>query len=335
MTEKKLSGKELELFQQFQKDGAQLKAEIAKVITGQKEVIEQVIITILANGHSLITGVPGLAKTLLIKTISQCLDLDFSRIQFTPDLMPSDILGVEILEENMNTNKRELKFIRGPLFSQIILADEINRTSPKTQSALLQAMQEIMVTVGGETYQLKPPFIIFATQNPIDQEGTYPLPEAQLDRFLFNIDITYPSAEEEVQIVEQKTSMRDEPVNKVLKSKNILEYQELSRKVPIAKEVIHLAVTLLRASRPQADPVDSFISENVQWGACTRACQHLIQATKSRALLYGRHEATEEDLFEVIRPTLRHRIIPSIKALTEGITVENIINYLIDKNTSQ
>lgn len=305
-----------------------LQAEIGKVIIGQKEIIDGILVTLLCRGHCLIIGVPGLAKTLMIKTLGQLLDLKFSRIQFTPDLMPSDITGTEVIEEDKTTGKRAFKFFKGPIFGNIILADEINRTPPKTQSALLEAMQEYRVTAAGETHVLEEPFIVLATQNPIEQEGTYPLPEAQLDRFMFSLRITYPTFEEEVEIVRATTSAFSLQPEVVLNRQDILAFQQLVKRVPVAPNVIEFAVKLSRMSRP-TDNAPEFIKKWVEWGAGPRASQYLILGAKANAILHGRPTPNIDDVISMAKPVLRHRIIPSFNAEAEGIDTDRITAELL------
>lgn len=300
-----------------------LKEEISKIIVGQEEVVNQIVLSIFSGGHALLVGVPGLAKTLMVNTISQALGLDFKRIQFTPDLMPSDILGSEILDENRN-----FKFIKGPIFSNIILADEINRTPPKTQAALLEAMQEKAVTIAGQHYQLDLPFFVLATQNPIEQEGTYPLPEAQLDRFMFAIKLDYPSFAEEVQVVKSTTTDFTVQVNPLFTAKEIIDFQQLIRRVPVADNVIEYAVTLVSKTRPDNPLSTDFIKNYLDWGAGPRASQNLILAAKANAALNGKFSPDIEDVQMVATGILRHRIIKNYKADAEGITEEMIIKKL-------
>ena len=300
-----------------------LKQEISKVIVGQDAVIEQILISIFSGGHSLLVGVPGLAKTLMVNTISKALGLDFKRIQFTPDLMPSDILGSEILD-----NDRQFKFINGPIFSNIILADEINRTPPKTQAALLEAMQERSVTVAGHHYKLDAPYFVLATQNPIEQEGTYPLPEAQLDRFMFSINLTYPSFEEEVQVVKLTTSSAQSDVEVVFSANEILEFQALIRKIPVADNVIEYAVKMVGKTRPNSSEALPLIKQYVDWGAGPRASQNLILAAKTFSVIKGKFSPDIEDVQAVAISILRHRIIKNYKAEADGISVETIIESL-------
>ena len=291
-----------------------IRSEIGKVIIGQDEVIEQLLISLLANGHCLLVGVPGLAKTLLISTLAEVLNLNFNRIQFTPDLMPSDITGTEIIEEDHTTSKREFRFVKGPVFANIILADEINRTPPKTQAALLQAMQEHEVTIAGETYKLDEPFFVLATQNPIEQEGTYPLPEAQLDRFMFNVLVDYPSGKEEIEIVKSTTTIQDYKLEKVWDPKEIVSFQKLVRRVPVSDHLVEYAVNLVRATRPNETDVPDYIKNWVNWGAGPRASQYLILAAKTKAILDGRPTPGPEDVRFAAYPVLRHRIVTSFNA---------------------
>ena len=308
---------------------AALRKEIAKVIVGQDTVIEQLLIALLARGHCLLVGVPGLAKTLLIRTLAQVLDLKFNRIQFTPDLMPSDITGTEIIEEKVATGSKSFKFIQGPVFANIVLADEINRTPPKTQAALLEAMQEHRVTAAGQTHTLQEPFFVLATQNPIEQEGTYPLPEAQLDRFMFNLWLDYPSRDEEVQIVRSTTSLFvPDPVH-VLTGEEITMFQDLVRRVPVADNVIEYAVRLARRTRPKADDAPKFIRDWLSWGAGPRASQYLILGAKTRALLAGRHTPDIEDVRQMAGPALRHRIVTNFNAEADGVTTIEIVERLV------
>ncbi len=305
-----------------------IKSEIGKVIVGQDQVIEQMLVAILARGHCLLVGVPGLAKTLLISTLAKTLDLKFSRIQFTPDLMPSDITGTELIEENRASGTREFRFVRGPVFANIVLADEINRTPPKTQSALLQAMQENEVTAAGATHKLEKPFFVLATQNPIEQEGTYPLPEAQLDRFMFNIYVDYPSEAEENEIVRTTTSAYVSAAEKVMKADEVMELQDLVRRVPVADSIIAYAVKLARATRPVESSSD-YIKNWVSWGAGPRASQYLVLGAKTRAILYGRPTPSIEDIRAVARPVLRHRIVTSFSAEADSVGTLEIVDRLL------
>ena len=304
--------------------------EIGKSIIGQKDVLDHILIALLCKGHTLIVGVPGLAKTLMIKSMADLLDLTFSRIQFTPDLMPSDITGTEVLEEDQTSGKRAFRFFKGPIFGNIILADEINRTPPKTQAALLEAMQEHKVTAAGNTYDLEEPFFVLATQNPIEQEGTYPLPEAQLDRFMFNILIDYPSRKDEVSIVQTTTDVTDTSLNKVISREEILEYQGLVRRVPVAENVIEYAVDLVNATRPGENSKD-FINEWIDWGAGPRASQYLILGAKAKAVLDSRPTAEIDDVKALALPVLRHRVLPNFNAEAEGMKVNDILKKLIEE----
>src|SRR5262245_29604500 len=304
--------------------------EIRKVIVGQDRVIEEVLIALFARGHCLLVGVPGLAKTLLISTLSEILDLDFNRIQFTPDLMPSDITGTDILQED-TTGRRAFQFLKGPIFTNILLADEINRTPPKTQAALLQSMQEYKVTAGGTTFPLDLPFFVLATQNPIEQEGTYPLPEAQLDRFMLNIEIRYPDFDDEVQIVMQTTSTGKPSPRKIMDGSAILHYQELVRKVPVSPFVISYAVALAQRSRPQNADASQYVKDYVEWGAGPRASQYLILGAKARTMLQGRYAVSIEDIQALAPSVLRHRIFPNFKAQGEGLSSLDIISRLLSE----
>ena len=304
-------------------------AEIGKVIVGQEKVIDEILIALFCRGHCLLVGVPGLAKTLLISTLAGIMELQFNRVQFTPDLMPSDITGTDILEEEAVSRRRSFRFLKGPLFTNILLADEINRTPPKTQAALLQAMQEYKVTAGGVTYPLDLPFFVLATQNPIEQEGTYPLPEAQLDRFMFNISIDYPPLDQEMEIVATTTSSYLPVLNKVVNGQKITEMQELVRRVPVSEHVIRYAVTLARASRPIQEDSLPFVKEWVEWGAGPRASQYLILAAKARAIMNDGYVASVEDVKAVAPSILRHRIITNFRAQAEGITSLRVVERLL------
>jgi MoxR-like ATPase len=306
-----------------------IKKEIKKVIIGQDRVIDELLVALLSNGHCLLIGVPGLAKTLMISTISRILDLKFQRIQFTPDLMPSDITGTEIIQENVSTGERTFRFVKGPVFANIVLADEINRTPPKTQSALLQAMQEHEVTAGGETYKLIEPFFVLATQNPIELEGTYPLPEAQLDRFMFNIYVDYPSEEEENLIVKSTTSAYIWDLEKVMGSEEIIRLQQLARRVPASDHVINYAVRLARFTRPNENNSLSYIKNWVNWGAGPRASQYMILGAKTKAILDGRYTPSCDDVRSVAKPVLRHRIVTSFNAEADGVGTLDIIEKLL------
>jgi MoxR-like ATPase len=306
-----------------------LKTEIQKVIVGQDSILEEMLIALLAGGHCLLEGVPGLAKTLMVRTMSQALHLKFRRIQFTPDLMPTDIVGTEILEEDHSSGKRFFKFNKGPIFSNIVLADEINRTPPKTQSALLEAMQEFEVTYGGQTYPLDRPFFILATQNPIEQSGTYPLPEAQLDRFLLYIKIGYPTAAEETAILSNTTGSKKATVNPVVNGEEIVALQQMVRQVHIADELVQWVAELIRATRPDTTTID-YVKEWVRWGAGPRAGQALILTAKARALFKGRYAVTMEDLHAMAHPVLRHRLLMNFKAEAEGISSDDVASHLLE-----
>jgi MoxR-like ATPase len=308
-----------------------LLGEIEKRIVGQKEVVEHLLIALVARGHCLFVGVPGLAKTLLISTVAEVLNLTFNRIQFTPDLMPSDITGTDVLEEDHSTGRRAFRFVKGPIFANLLLADEVNRTPPKTQAALLQAMQEYRVTAGGQTYPLDLPFLVFATQNPIEQEGTYPLPEAQLDRFMFYVNVHYPSAEEEVQIVRATTGAVRPVLEKVLSPREIRELQELVLRVPAADHVIRHAVELARLSRPREPGAPDFVKDHVAWGAGPRASQYLVLGAKTRAVLHGRYAPGIEDVRALARPVLVHRVLTNFRAESEGVSSERIVDQLLER----
>lgn len=326
-----MSDQELAQVEEMGRKRAEIMQEIRKVIIGQDKVIDEILIALFSRGHSLLVGVPGLAKTLLISTLAGIMELQFNRIQFTPDLMPSDITGTDVLEEEVGSKRRIFRFLKGPIFANILLADEINRTPPKTQAALLQAMQEYKVTAGGVTYNLDLPFFVLATQNPIEQEGTYPLPEAQLDRFMFNIGIDYPPLDQEMEIVAATTSSYQPILTRVINGEKILQMQELVRRVPVSSHVIGYAVKLVRSSRPrETDPL-SFVKEWVDWGAGPRASQHLILAAKARAIMSGRYVASVEDVKAIIPSILRHRIITNFKAQAEGITSLDIIHRLLEE----
>jgi MoxR-like ATPase len=301
-----------------------LKGEISKIVIGQEEVVKQVLTSIFCQGHSLLVGVPGLAKTLLVQTIATSLDLQFKRIQFTPDLMPSDIVGAETMDK-----ERNFKFVMGPIFANIILADEINRTPPKTQAALLESMQEYAVTIAGQRYELPRPFFVLATQNPIEQEGTYPLPEAQLDRFMFHIQLTYPSFKDEVEVVKNTTSDETRSVSKVLTGEEISYYQHLVRRVPVADNVIEYAVALVNKTRPGVTGGSTIANDYLEWGAGPRASQYLVMGAKCNALLSGKYSPDIEDVQAIAKPVLRHRIVRNFKAEAEGITVDNLIEKLV------
>ncbi len=307
----------------------QILAQIEKRIIGQRGVIDQLLVALFARGHTLFVGVPGLAKTLLISTLAETLNLSFQRIQFTPDLMPADITGTEILEEDHATGKRVFKFIKGPVFANLVLADEINRTPPKTQAALLQSMQEYRVTAGGTTHELPLPFLVFATQNPVEQEGTYPLPEAQLDRFMFQVDVDYPSESEEEEIVRQQTSDHRPELTRVLSPHRITQLQDLVRRVPVADHVVKYAVALARATRPTSPTSPAFMREAVSWGAGPRASQFLVVGAKARAALHGRPNASREDVRALAKAVLGHRVLLSFQAEADRVTPDNIIDAII------
>ena len=317
--------------EQLARARAEVLTQIEKRVVGQRDVVDHLLISLFSRGHCLFVGVPGLAKTLLISTLAEVLNLSFNRIQFTPDLMPSDITGTDVLEEDKATGRRELRFLKGPLFAQIVLADEVNRTPPKTQAALLQAMQEYRVTAGGRTWPLEPPFLVFATQNPIEQEGTYPLPEAQLDRFMFLVDVGYPSAEEEFQIVKTTTTGTQAELQKVLSPAQILALQELVRRVPVPDHVVRYAVELVRGTRPKENGAFDFVRKNVAWGAGPRASQYLVIGAKARAILAGRYSASVEDVKALARPVLGHRVLPNFHAESEGITSTQLVNQIVER----
>jgi MoxR-like ATPase len=324
---------DVRLLEEFQSARSQILTELRKVIVGQDAVVEQLLTVLFANGHCLVVGVPGLAKTLLVSTLARILDLEFSRIQFTPDLMPSDITGTEILEDDPATGKRAFKFLKGPIFANMVLADEINRTPPKTQAALLQSMQEYRVTAGGQTYPLTLPFFVLATQNPIEFEGTYPLPEAQLDRFMFHISVGYPNEQEEEKIVATTTSAYEAEPKRVMGVDRILELQKLVRRIPVAEHVVRYAVRLARASRPSPQS-ESFVRDWVSWGAGPRAAQFLVLGAKARAALSGRPTPAADDVKAVAPAVLRHRIIPNFNAEADGISSLDIIAKLLEATPS-
>jgi len=315
----------------FQESVEKIRNEVGKVIVGQKDILDQLLICLFSRGHCVLIGVPGLAKTLLIRTVSQTLNLSFSRIQFTPDLMPGDITGTEVIEDDRETGHKAFKFVKGPIFANIVLADEINRTPPKTQAALLEGMQEFHVTTGGNTYPLEPPFFVLATQNPIEQEGTYPLPEAQLDRFMFNLWLDYPSLDEEKDIVSQTTSRQDAEIEAVLTANQIVELQDLVREVPVPDGVLDTAVNLVNKTRPQSNIAPDFIKKYMSWGAGPRASQYLSLGGKARALTRGRYNVSEEDIRALAKPVLRHRIVNNYAAEAEGLTPDKLIEMLLDE----
>ncbi len=331
MADEQRDDDDLEIVEELKEAGERIRKEISKVIIGQQDVVQQLLTVLLANGHALLIGVPGLAKTLLINTLSNTLDLKFNRIQFTPDLMPSDITGTEILEEDRTTGHREFKFIRGPIFANVILADEVNRTPPKTQAALLQAMQEHEVTAAGESMKLDEPFFVLATQNPIEQEGTYPLPEAQLDRFMFSIYMDYPSRVEEVEIVRSTTSVQEAVPEHILTGSDVNKLQQLVRRVPVADHVVEYAVSLARMTRPNEPDAPSFIRDRVSWGAGPRASQYLILGAKARAVLMGSYTPSPEDVRALALPVLRHRIVTNFNADADGVSAHDIITQLVDE----
>src|SRR5881227_868720 len=325
-----LAADELAAVEKLQQSYHNMRAELGKVIVGQDQVIEELLIALFCRGHALLVGVPGLAKTLLISTLSRTLGLSFNRIQFTPDLMPSDITGTEVIEEDKTSGGRSMRFVRGPIFANVILADEINRTPPKTQAALLEAMQEHQVTAGGKMHRLPQPFFVLATQNPIEQEGTFPLPEAQLDRFMFNINVGYPSEEEEFQIVRLTTMGREVNLQHVLSGEEVMQLQDVVRKVPVADHVIRYALQFSRLTRKTEGNCPGFINDYVAWGAGPRASQYLILAGKARGLLKGRYHVRTEDIRQVALPVLRHRIVTNFNAEAEGVKSDTIVRKLID-----
>ena len=312
-----------------------IREQLAHVIVGQDQVVEQLLIALFSRGHVILEGVPGLAKTLMISTLAKCLSLDFSRIQFTPDLMPADITGTEVIEENRSTGQREFKFLAGPLFANIVLADEINRTPPKTQAALLEAMQERQVTVGRVRHKLTSPFFVLATQNPIEQEGTYPLPEAQQDRFMFKVFVTYPSFSEEFQIAARTTSVQQDEARAVLSGEQIMELQDLVRRVPASDHCIKYALAIVRQTRVGEPGVPKFVREWLGWGAGPRAVQNLILGAKARALLYGRSHVSTEDIQALALPVLRHRIVTNFTAASEGVTSDQVVRRILDETPAR
>lgn len=328
MKEDSIGSSDVELVEELQKSVAAIKSEVAKVIIGQDDIINRIIVGLLCNGHCLLIGVPGLAKTLLVKTLASALNLKFKRIQFTPDLMPGDITGTEIIDEDSVTKARSFRFVKGPVFANIILADEINRTPPKTQSALLEAMQEHSVTTAGVTHKLEDPFFVLATQNPIEQEGTYPLPEAQLDRFMFSLTVSYPSAKEEVDIIKSTTTDTIHEVSGILNADNINKFQHLVKRVPVSDNVIEYAVNFVSQTRPSKDNNLEFISKWVSWGAGPRASQFLVLAAKANAIMNGRFTPNIDDVKSFLIPVLKHRIIPNFNAEADDITSSDIINRI-------
>ena len=324
-----LSDNDVQSIQELNENFNEIKTQLSKVIIGQDEAIERIFLCMLSKGHALLMGVPGLAKTLLVNSIAQTTSLSFGRIQFTPDLMPSDVTGTEILQNKKESEGREFVFIKGPIFANVILADEINRTPPKTQSALLEAMQEKRVTVAGKNHLLQEPFFVLATQNPIEQEGTYPLPEAQLDRFMFLVKMNYPNREEEIQIAKQTTSGSTPKLKKVITGKKLRELQELVERVPVPNHVHELAVDLVRRTRPNSDESPAWINKWVQWGAGPRAVQYLIRGAKARAVLTGNYMASIDDIEKVAEPVLFHRILTNFHARSEGVTSSEVVSRLV------
>jgi len=316
--------------QQLKAGYDRIRAEMAKVIVGQDAVIDQLIVALFARGHCILTGVPGLAKTLMISSLARTLSLDFKRVQFTPDLMPTDITGTEILQENRSTGQRELSFIGGPVFTNVLLADEINRTPPRTQAALLEAMQDRQVTTSGVRRPLPDPFFVLATQNPIEQEGTYPLPEAQLDRFMFNVTVSYPTEKDEFEILRRTTETEAPELPVVMSGEEILRLQQLVRRVPVADEMLNYATSLVRATRPESPTAPPFVKTNLRWGAGTRAGQYLVLGAKARAVIKGRFHVSIEDIQRAARPVLRHRILTNYAAQAEGIRPDDIIDRLLE-----
>ncbi len=324
------AGDDREAIEQLRSSYARIRSELGKVIVGQEEVLEQLLIALFAGGHCILEGVPGLAKTLTISTLARCLTLSFKRIQFTPDLMPSDITGTEVIQEDRATGTRAFKFLRGPIFANVILADEINRTPPKTQAALLEAMQERQVSAGGERHELSPPFFILATQNPIEQEGTYPLPEAQQDRFLFKVFIGYPSYDDEYAVIDRTTGQSDPHIQAILSAVDILRYQRLVRRVPAAPDVIRHALDLVRGTRPNEAGSPAFAKKMITWGAGPRAVQALVLGGKARAALHGRNHVSVDDVRALAHPVLRHRIVTNFSAEAEGYTSDRMIDDLLE-----
>jgi MoxR-like ATPase len=330
-----MSGDDMESIKKLRDAFTEIKRQLARVIVGQDQVIEELLIALFSRGHCMLEGVPGLAKTLMISTLAKCLSLAFSRIQFTPDLMPSDITGTEVIEENRSTGHREFKFLEGPLFANVILADEINRTPPKTQAALLEAMQERQVTVGRVRHRLSDPFFVLATQNPIEQEGTYPLPEAQQDRFMFKVFVKYPSFKEEFEIARRTTALITEDITPVLSGQQIIELQRLVRKVPVTDHVIHYTLALVRQTRISERGCPRFIKDWLSWGAGPRAVQNLIIGGKARALLYGRAHVQTDDIQALALPVLRHRILTNFTAASEGVSTDVVVEKLLRETPSK
>lgn len=328
---KEMSKSDQDAVERLQTGYRKIREEVSNNIVGMDSVVEQVLVSVFCRGHALLVGVPGLAKTLLISSLSQCLNLSFNRIQFTPDLMPSDITGTEVIQEDKATGERHFQFMRGPIFANIVLADEINRTPPKTQAALLEAMQEHQVTAAGKKHSLDPPFFVLATQNPIEQEGTYPLPEAQLDRFMFMIHVDYPTEQEELDIMRMTTTTQDLTLKEVISKKEIINLQEIVRRVPISDHVIQYAMSFARSTRVTKDEAFDFCKEWLTWGAGPRASQYLILGAKAHAVLYGRYYVSTEDVAAVAHPVLRHRIITNFNAEAEGITTDMVIDKLLER----
>lgn len=326
-----LAEDDLRTVEQFREAYEKLRTELARVIVGQEDVVQQLLIALFANGHCIVEGVPGLAKTLMISSLARCLALSFNRIQFTPDLMPSDITGTEVIQEDKATGKRDFKFLAGPIFANVILADEINRTPPKTQAALLESMQERHVTVGGEQHNLPLPFFVLATQNPIEQEGTYPLPEAQQDRFMFKVHIDYPSYEQEYEVAERTTTQQETALAEVISGADVLRYQQLVRRVPAAPDVIRHALDLVRATRPADPSSPDFIQEMVSWGAGPRSVQSLLLGGKVRALLNDRVHVAADDIRALAHPVLRHRVVTNFSAEAKGYTPDSIVDNLLER----
>ena len=324
---------DLELLEKLSKTRDSFFNEIGKVVIGQKTILNHIFIALLSRGHSLLVGVPGLAKTLLVQTLSEILGLSFKRIQFTPDLMPSDITGTELIDIDQNTGQRSFRFHKGPIFANLVLADEINRTPPKTQAALLEAMQENKVTAGGKTFNLESPFFVLATQNPIEQEGTYPLPEAQLDRFMFNLNIDYPSKKDEIAIVRNTTVHQKDHLNQIINQEDLVSFQKLIRKVPVSDNVVEHAVNLVSATRPGFKEAPEFIKQSIEWGAGPRASQYLILGAKAKAALDGNPTPNIDDVNALVIPILRHRVLPSFNAEAEGLKIENILEELVNTVT--
>src|SRR5947207_1046088 len=335
ISSEKLSGGDLEAVRRLQHAFQDIKQQLARVIVGQDQVIEELLIALFSRGHCMLEGVPGLAKTLMISTLAKCLSLSFSRIQFTPDLMPSDITGTEVIEENRSTGQREFRFLQGPLFANMILADEINRTPPKTQAALLEAMQERQVTVGRVRHKLANPFIVLATQNPLEQEGTYPLPEAQQDRFMFKVYVKYPSFNEEFEIARRTTGVAADEITPVLSGEQIQEIQNLVRKVPVTDHVINYCLALVRQTRVGEPGTPKFVKDWLSWGAGPRAVQNLVLGGKARALLYGRAHVQTEDIQALAYPVLRHRILTNFTAASEGVTPDSVVEKLLEETPAR